>query len=80
MAVLMTCGCATTAKLTNTGQPYCLVHDVTEIAHTTPSLRGRTAVCHVCGRTTASSFDLFLFHHFSHIERDSYYCGCQGWN
>lgn len=45
MGPMMTCGCATDAVGSKTGDPYCITHDCGEVAESPPDLTGRTARC-----------------------------------
>ena len=45
-----------------------------------PDLTGRQAACGDCGRLVDSSIELAFFRHQPEKERDSYYCGCHGWD
>src|SRR4029077_7656227 len=51
-----------------------------------PGLAGRQAKCTYCGALAASDgeqgkyCDLPFFQHRPERERDSYYCGCRGWD
>jgi len=45
MSTMMTCGCATDAVISKTGEPYCITHDCKEIEESPPDLTGRIARC-----------------------------------
>ncbi len=80
---LMKCG--HTANGTNTkGVPICVVcfgrsPDAVTPAETIPDLTNRRAAC-ACGREVDSTLNLAFFRHRPDREKDSFYCGCRGWN
>ena len=78
---VMKCGhTANSYKLTKDKKiPYCVICNCFEIAEK-PSLEGRMARCHYCGRKTSSSWDLPFFQYNENSYEDEYYDGCFGWD
>jgi len=84
--VIMQCGCVTQATDAG-GNPVCVIHyglmrGATQIMDISPELEGRTARCRDCGREVPSHKNLAFFNYApqSTDNKDSYYCGCYGWN
>ena len=81
---MMECGHAANAE-DSKGNPCCAVcvgiHPGAEkVAKNPPDLTGRMAKCTYCSATVPSSPKLPFFEYCPQIERDSYYCGCRGWD
>jgi hypothetical protein len=82
----MTCGCLGIATLhaDDADLPYCLNHRCEEIAPVqTPDLTGRVARCSQCGTEKPSAIDLPFFNCLGlkgPDGKDSFYCGCRGWD
>ncbi len=79
---MMACGCV--AQGTHKGEPVCVSHmgilpGAYEVAET-PDLAGRVAVCVDCRRERESATALAFFTHDPDRDRDTFYCGCRGWN
>lgn len=67
------------------GNPVCIIcigikEGAREVDPHPPELKGRMAECTDCGKTVESSYDLPFFAHYPDREKDSYYCGCWGWD
>jgi hypothetical protein len=82
--ILMKCGHTANAKDAD-GQPVCAIctgtnPDANVIEPVKPELKGRKARCTMCGRERGSRFDLPFFNYRDLLDRDTYYCGCRGWN
>jgi hypothetical protein len=80
----MACGCIANGYLVGkdeTMTPCCVIHDCDDVANEVPDLSERVATCY-CGRERASSEAgmLAFFSHRPNAEKDSYYCGCRGWD
>lgn len=78
--------CGHVALATNArGEPSCPICDCVQIAPKI-DLTGRIARCTYCGTEKSSDFDLPFFEigrwekgvHFE--DRDTFYCGCRGWD
>ena len=91
MAVLMKCGCSTTAKTMSSGDPVCITHMEYEVAEVQePDLRDRMAVCSYGGPghrgkyagrdPVPSETSLPFFKYQPDKPTDSFYCGCWGWD
>lgn len=90
--ILMACGCRANGTEKDTGRPACAIHHCFETAPA-PDLTGRVARCQyyggritgsyrggICSSEQPSSLELAFFAHKPNEERDSYYCGCCGWD
>ena len=88
---IMKCGHASVLKWRggNDLTPYCPICNCTEIDHeiTDPyeGLEGRMSVCgehkdRFEDSITPSRWDLPFFNYRPEFTRDTYYCGCWGWN
>lgn len=87
---LMKCGCAAQAVDSDSGAPYCLTHDCTEVEEGEVDLSGRRARCSYYGTNSKyakpcraegdSSLNLAFFEYKPDAEYDTYYCGCWGWD
>ena len=80
---LMKCGHVAQSKIAATGEYACVIcfgidPGATEIADV-PDLSQRRAKCTCCDGISPSSMDLAFFEYNPHLEYDSYYCGCRGW-
>lgn len=94
MAVMMKCGHAAQG-VNSKGEPVCVIcigidPGATVVADE-PDLTGRKAICDSCKSDESivdSSTDLAFFEYRKdskhkikgHEEKDSYYCGCRGWD
>lgn len=87
MPVLMRCGHVAQGHVRAPGKeprPCCVIcygiHEgADEIADQVPDLRGRIMRCSSCGQERPSTFEAAFFE-YGPGERDSYYCGCRGWD
>lgn len=65
-------------------QPVCVIcygmKPEAQIIAETPDLEGRVARCADCGKERPSNINLPFFEHRPHMEKDSFYCGCLGWD
>ena len=85
--LLMKCGHVANATDAN-GNPCCAIcagidNRAFEIAREvkgTDGLEGRKAKCPYCGKTVDSKWELPFFEYCPDVDRDSYYCGCWGWD
>ena len=80
---LMKCGHVALGSL-NGGKPVCpmcigILPGADEVDEETPDLTGREAHCQSCGNARPSDLSLPFFEYHSKHDRDSYYCGCRGW-
>lgn len=79
--VLMKCGHIAQGIDKDTGKPYCVICNCSEIADKDiVNLEGRTAKCDFCGYEKPSSFNLPFFEYTPDKPHDSYFCGCIGWD
>jgi hypothetical protein len=84
MPPLMKCGCVASGTDAN-GKPVCVAcaginPGAYEVNDAPTDLTGRVAVCSSCGSTVPSSTNLPFFEYRPHMERDSFYNGCRGWD
>lgn len=79
--VLMKCGHIAQGYNTETGKPFCVICNCSEVGDKdTVDLKSRIARCNTCGFETPSSFKLPFFCYAPEKAYDTYYCGCKGWN
>lgn len=81
---LMKCG-HTAAAVDTSGNPVCpmclgILPGADEVETNVPNLDGREAHCGSCGTATPSRLNLPFFEYHPNHDRDSYYCGCRGWD
>lgn len=78
---LMQCGCVAQGFNETTGHiPWCVVHDCGIVVIEEPNLEGREATCPYCKKSKPSSKQLPFFSFCKDEEKDTYYCGCRGWD
>ena len=79
---MMPCGCRISGRNTLTGLPHCAIHDTEGTVLVSPKtlLKNRIARCSWCGKETKSDFNLPFFQYCPEKDKDSYYCGCGGWD
>ena len=80
--IFMKCGHIANAFIN--GKPICIIclglkKEATQIDYDRPNLQGRKARCNQCGKEVDSNFNLPFFEYRHDSEKDSYYCGCGGW-
>lgn len=80
---LMKCGHTALSKDPH-GKPACpmcvgITDDARTAETTIPDLTNRRAACS-CGHEVGSRLNLPFFRHQPDREKDSFYCGCRGWN
>ena len=85
---MMKCGHASNAH-DQYGNPVCVIcvgmnPDAEIVDHEIldpyEGLYGREASCPYCGCRSESSWNLPFFEYRPDMDRDSYYCGCRGWD
>ncbi len=80
---LMRCGHTAQGRDTTTHKPICIICFGLFPGATTPvndpDLLGRVSKC-ICGRETPSKLELAFFRIGLPDGKDSYYCGCSGWD
>lgn len=82
MRQMLSCGCAANAT-DKDGKPTCAIH--IGLGHkivpvNSPNMAGRIARCS-CGNERPSDSDgLAFFQYRQDSAKDSYYCGCWGWD
>lgn len=84
MCVMMKCGHTANAK-DEKGNPVCAIcyrenKDAVIVNEKQPNLMGRKARCWQCGDIAPSNYLLPFFKYNENGEKDSYYCGCRGWD
>jgi hypothetical protein len=80
---MMECGHAANAT-DSKGNPTCVIcigfkAGATKVV-ATPNLEGRTAMCTYCKVQEPSSMALAFFEHRPERDKDSFYCGCRGFD
>lgn len=81
---LMKCGHSAQGRDAK-GNPVCtccygIKSGATEIAEVVPNLVDRKAKCGYCNTTVPSDVDLAFFESRPTLDKDSFYCGCRGWD
>ena len=81
---LMKCGHAAQGKDMK-GNPVCVIcvgsnPNARIIDDNPPNLEGRVAECSYCSNKADSDFNLPFFSYRPQQDRDSFYCGCFGWD
>jgi hypothetical protein len=91
MTMMMECGHSANATKSD-GNPACAICAPSEASYKVveaPDLTGRMARCHYapkggtrkkCQQEVPSETTLAFFGHRPGEEKDSFYCGCYGWN
>lgn len=89
MTSFMKCGHQSNST-TAQGKPACAIcigiTPNAEIEGDVPDLTGRVAICSYCSKTETSRVTLPFWEYGAmirgkkHLNMDSYYCGCRGWD